>query len=207
MVAAPQGAEAVTALFAALELGLEGHLQGHFHGGAAIVRKEGPRQVLGQPSPQSRHQLQGRFVREAREHHVVQPRRLALQGTHQARMPVAVQAGPPAGDAIQHPLPVAQQQVAALATHHWHRRIRLVHLHLREGVPHMGPVQGQAVGPVGRERSRHGNSVGGAGPFRSPRPAAAETPAAARRSPGPLPARYHRRRGSAAGPRCASRAA
>jgi len=160
VVPAAQGAEAVAALLAALELGLEGHLQRHLHGRAAVVGEEGPGEVRGQLGPQPHHQIQGGLVGEAREHHMVELRGLALQGAHQPRVAVAVQAGPPARDAVQHPLAVGQQQVAALAAHHGHRRIGLVHLHLREGVPHMGAVEGEAIGPVGRQGRRHRPSVG-----------------------------------------------
>ena len=161
VVAAAQGAEAVTALLAPLVLGLEGHLQGHLHGGAAIVREEGAGQAGGQAGPQAGHQFQGRLVGEAGEHRMVQLADLALQGTHQARVAVPMEAGPPAGDAVQHPLTVGQQEVAALAAHHGHRRIGLVDLHLREGMPDMGPVQGQAIRPVRGQGRGHGSSVRG----------------------------------------------
>jgi hypothetical protein len=73
-------------------------------------------------------------VREARKHHVLEPRRLRGKRGIQRGMRVAVNVDPPGGNAVEDAAAIVGVQVHAFAAHDRQRRRRRLHLRVR--VPH-----------------------------------------------------------------------
>jgi hypothetical protein len=98
-------------------------------------------------------QLDHRRMREAREHHMVEPFQLVGNGGLQMRVAMAEEVNPPRADGVEIALTLVVVEPDTLRTCDGQRRQRLVLLHLRARVPHGAQA---ALAPA-RDAVRHGS--------------------------------------------------
>ena len=124
------------------------HLQCDFSGGSAVtgVRRMAQAGQGCQLFRQRHHRLMGKTC----QHDVVELAQLVYQRGADVRVAVAKQVDPPGADAVQVTLAVHAMQPHAFGPGNRNRRLRLVQLHLRAGVPHrFQAAGGQVVGRSG----------------------------------------------------------
>ena len=101
VIAAVEGDEDAAFSLAAIGPILIGHLQGDLDRGGAVIRIEDAREIAGEHSGERARQVDGRAMREAGEHHMLECFRLAGERGIELRMRVSVSAGPPGGDEVE----------------------------------------------------------------------------------------------------------
>ena len=120
---------------AGLVLVLEGHFQGRFHRGGAVVVEGKLGEALRQKRFQLPAQFDGRFMGEIGENHVLQLIHLLLQGLIDFRIAVAQKVAPPRRNNVQVFLAMGVVQVYPLAVVYHHRWKYFVILHLHGRMP------------------------------------------------------------------------
>src|SRR5690348_2209449 len=133
MVGVLQRDESRLARFAEVSPELQGHFEGDFHSGRAVVGKKDVLERLGEDAPQAHGKLFGRVVRESGKDHVLELAGLFRDGFGDQRMRVAVEIHPPGGDSVDQLAAVARIEIDALAALDAHG-LR-VERFLRKGMP------------------------------------------------------------------------
>ena len=141
MIAVGQRQKAPLCRPAAIAPVVIGHLDGYFDGCRAVVGQKAAVEPGWCYGGERFGQFDGRFMREAREDHMLQLPDLLNQRRVESRVGMAEQVDPPGTDRVQVPIAVEVLQPHAFAAaYRDHRQIRLVILHLRAGVPDVGQV-------------------------------------------------------------------